>query len=313
MSRSKSLYVPQKDEINDAIRIVLDETPNALSSTSAKDVKKAIEKENPNWSVPERRVSKYLKRQLKHMKATGHLAQAVADDVSVSTASSTGSRARKVLASAGTSLSTLSRRKPDDSNSIAVSSLGMESHHNVTSGKGIKSKIGQIFKRSSSSNKKFDTPPEIRVPSPTNGSGTHSFFVDEQETRDLAPPMIDTLLPPIENDEDEHDIEVISPRFEKHSTNADTTIHEVDAYASISPTPTEDSTVIADDETIASSGGEEIELETREVDVEVAKHTETANTIDVYIDVYCDDNDGKSEEGCCGFKSTVPFFGLFSS
>mmetsp|Transcript_3711 Transcript_3711/g.5452 ORF Transcript_3711/g.5452 Transcript_3711/m.5452 type:complete len:262 (-) Transcript_3711:788-1573(-) len=98
----KPEYTPNPDELNEAIAALLKE--NVVPATN-KQTFKALQSDNPNWKLTERRVQKYLKKQKKAIKAAAADATTAVDEDDddesvVSVASSVGESMRKARKSA---------------------------------------------------------------------------------------------------------------------------------------------------------------------------------------------------------------------
>mmetsp|Transcript_30089 Transcript_30089/g.46132 ORF Transcript_30089/g.46132 Transcript_30089/m.46132 type:complete len:263 (-) Transcript_30089:947-1735(-) len=103
----KPEYTPNSDELNEAIAALLKES---VVPASNKKTFKALQSDNPNWKLTERRVQKYLKKQKKAIKAAAAADATTAvdedddDESVVSVASSVGEsmrKARKTASNAG--------------------------------------------------------------------------------------------------------------------------------------------------------------------------------------------------------------------
>jgi len=65
MAKKNKRYQPSRKKLDEAIGNILDKAINADSSNAAKQLHLILTTEHPLWKLPERRVAKYLKRQLK--------------------------------------------------------------------------------------------------------------------------------------------------------------------------------------------------------------------------------------------------------
>jgi len=98
------MYVPETDELTDAISGYLKEQPDSKTTASAKDIAKTLEEENPTWKVQEKKVAKILKKKQKKKGAKSAEGTNISDEASVSSSYTASSRARKVLSKAGKSM-----------------------------------------------------------------------------------------------------------------------------------------------------------------------------------------------------------------
>lgn len=100
----KHSYVPNQDELSDAISAVLKESSHVKEPPSAKDVQKVLCKENPTWKIPERRVAKFLKKQHKEHTDQPQSSEHDVDDHSMSSTSSAASKLRRLSKMTGGSV-----------------------------------------------------------------------------------------------------------------------------------------------------------------------------------------------------------------
>lgn len=91
---SKQVYVPETDELTDAVSGFLAELNDPEKLPTAAEIAKSIESENPSWKVSVRKVAKIVKKEQKRKSTVGD--DDASDDVSISS-ESTSTRARKML------------------------------------------------------------------------------------------------------------------------------------------------------------------------------------------------------------------------
>eukprot|EP00979_Chaetoceros_neogracilis_P002145 scaffold378_cov270-Chaetoceros_neogracile.AAC.34 len=65
MARKQRRYQPSREKLDQSVSDILDKAVNADSSNAPKQLHLILTTEHPEWKLPERRVAKYLKRQLK--------------------------------------------------------------------------------------------------------------------------------------------------------------------------------------------------------------------------------------------------------
>lgn len=68
MAKRIRRYQPSRPKLEKAINDILDKAINADSANAPKQLHLILTTEHPEWKLPERRVAKYLKRQLKERK-----------------------------------------------------------------------------------------------------------------------------------------------------------------------------------------------------------------------------------------------------
>lgn len=64
-SRKPRRHQPSRQTLDESINAILDKAVNADSKNAPKQLHLILTSEHPEWKLPERRVAKYLKRQLK--------------------------------------------------------------------------------------------------------------------------------------------------------------------------------------------------------------------------------------------------------